>query len=186
MGNEKTPQITRSCEIITVFHNTYYHALFGVGLYLTLNETDANELVANTFEKICTWPLIKLEEIILWEKPRTLSYLSTTLNNTHIDAIRKKKNRQEREKKYCEIKKTKFEQSIEANYLSNENICVIKNAYYDTLEKEPKIIRVAFYLRTDRGFKNKEIAHLLNMPANTVGTNFRRLRLKIKKRIKIG
>lgn len=186
MGNEKTPQLTRSCEIITAFHDTYYHALFGVGLYLTLNESDASELVANTFEKVCKWPLKKLEEMLLWEKSRTLSYLSRTLNNTHIDTLRKKKNRQEREKLYCEIKNTNFERSIEANYLSNESIRIIKKAYFETLEDESKIIRVAFYLRTDRGLKNKEIANLLNMPANTVGTNFHRLRLKIKKRIKIG
>ena len=186
MGNEKTPQITRSHDIIIAFYDTYYHPLLGVALYLTLNETDANELVANTFEKVCKWPLIKLEEIMLWEKPRTLSYLSTTLNNVHIDVVRKNKNRKEREKKYCEVKSSKFENSIEATYLSNENVRVIKKAYFETLEKEPKIIRVAFYLRTDRGFKNNEIATLLKMPANTVGTNFHRLRKKIKKRIKIG
>ena len=186
MGNEKTPQLTRSNEIITAFHDTYQYALLGVALFLTLNETDADELVAITFEKVCKWPLKKLEEMMLWEKPRTLAYLSSTLNNTHIDLLRKKKNRQEREKKYCEVKITKFEHSIEATYLSDENIRVIRKAYFDTLEKEPKIIRVAFYLKTDRGFKNKEIATLLKMPANTVGTNFHRLRLKIKKRIKIG
>ena len=186
MGNEKTPQITRSNEIITAFHDNYYHALLGVALYLTLNETDANELVANTFEKVCKWPLAKLEEMVYWEKPRTLSYLSSTLNNTHIDAIRKNKNRQEREKFYSEISSKNFEQSIEKKYLSNENINAIKKAYFATLEKEPKIIRVAFYLRTDRGLKNKEIAHRLNIPANTIGTNFHRLRLKIKKNIKIG
>jgi RNA polymerase sigma factor (sigma-70 family) len=186
MGNEKTPQLTRSNEIITAFHKTYYSALLGVALYLTLRETDADELVAHTFEKVCKWPFIKLEEMMLWEKPRTLSYLSSTLNNTHIDAVRKKKKRQEREKKYCEVKGTRFENSIEATYLSNENIRVIKEAYFNTLEKEPKIIRVAFYLRTDRGFKNKEIATLLKMSPNTIGTNFYRLRLKIKKRIKIG
>lgn len=186
MGNEKTPQIIRSNEIITAFHETYYHTLLGVALYLTLHETDANELVASTFEKVCKWPLPKLEEMMLWEKSRTLAYLSSTLNNTHIDIIRKKKNRQEREKIYCEIKSTTFEQSIEANYLSNENINVIKKAYFDTLENESKIVRVAFYLRTDRGFKNKEIANRLKMSANTIGTNFRRLRLKIKKKIKIG
>ncbi|MFK8005406.1 MAG: RNA polymerase sigma factor [Saprospiraceae bacterium] len=186
MGNEKTPQITRSNEIITAFHHTYYHTLLGIALYLTLIETDANELVANTFEKVCKWPLIKLEEMVLWEKPRTLSYLCSTLNNTHIDALRKNKNRQAREERYCEVKRINFEQSTEANYLSNENISMIKNAYFEILEKESKIIRVAFYLKTDRGFKNKEIANLLKMPANTIGTNFHRLRLKIKKRIKIG
>ncbi|MFK7774357.1 MAG: RNA polymerase sigma factor [Saprospiraceae bacterium] len=186
MGNEKTPQLTRSHEIITDFHDTYYHALLGAALFLNLDETDADELVASTFEKVCKWPLIKLEEIMLWEKPRTLSYLSTTLNNTHIDAFRKNKNRKEREQIYCEIKKTKWENSIEATYLSNENIRIIKKAYFDTLEKEPKIIRVAFYLRTDRGFKNKEIATLLKMPSPTVATNFHRVRLKIKKKIKIG
>jgi len=186
MGNEKTPQLNRSCEIITTLHDMYYHALLGVALYVTLCETDADELVANTFEKVCKWPLTKLEEMMLWEKPRTLSYLSSTMNNTHIDVIRKRKNRKEREKKYCEIKGENFEQSIEATYLSNENIRLIEKAYFETLEKESKIIRVAFYLRTDRGFKNNEIATLLKMSPNTIGTNFYRLRLKIKGRIKIG
>jgi len=185
MGNEKTPLQLRSNEIVTAFHDTYHYALLGVALYLTLNETDANELVARTFEKVCKWPFIKLEEMMLWDKPRTLTYLSSTLKNTHKDAERKKRNRQKREKKYCEIKRTDFEQSIEADYLSNEKVSVIKKAYFDTLEKESKIIRVAFYLRTDRGFKNKEIARLLKMPANTIGIHFHRVRFKIRERIKI-
>jgi RNA polymerase sigma factor (sigma-70 family) len=186
MGNEKTPQLIRKHEIIIAFHDTYYHALMGVALYLTLNETDANELVANTFEKICKWHIVKLEDMMLWDKQKTLAYLSTTLNNTHIDTVRKTRNRKEREQIFCETKVEKFEHSIEATFLSNEKIKRIKKAYYDSLDTVPKIIRVGFYLRTNRGFKNKEIADLLNISPNTIGTNFHRLRLQIKERIKIG
>ena len=87
MGYEKTPQMTRKHEIIIALHKSYYHALTGIALYLTLNEPDANELVSSTFEKICAWRIEKLEDMILWEKPTTLAYLSKTLNHTHIDAL---------------------------------------------------------------------------------------------------
>lgn len=186
MGNEKTPQLIRKHEIIVAFHDNYYHVLLGVALYLTLNESDANELVASTFEKICTWQLEELEDMILWEKPKTLAYLSRTLNNTHIDTIRKTKKRKAREHFFCETKMEKLESSTESIYLSQEKIKVIKKAYYETLELAPKIIRVGFYLKTERGYKNKEIATLLKIPPSTIGTKFHRLRLQIKERIKIG
>ena len=185
MGNEKTPQLIRKHDIIIAFHDVYYHTLTGLALYLTLNETDANELVANTFEKVCGWPIEKLEDMMLWDKQKTLAYLSRTLNNTHIDIVRKTKNRKEREQFFCETKVEKFEHSIEATYVSHENIRVIRKAYYDTIKKEPKIIRVAFYLKTDRGFKNKEIANLVKIPPSTIGTKFHRLRLQIKEKLKI-
>lgn len=186
MGNEKTPQLIRKHEIIIAFHDAYYHTLVGIALYLTLNETDANELVASTFEKVCRWSIEKLEDMMLWEKHLTLAYLARTLNNTHIDHARKTRKRKAREQFFCETKVEKFEHSIEATYLSNENIKVIRKAYYDTLEEETKIIRVAFYLKTDRGFKNKDIANLLDISPNTIGTKFHRLRLHIKEKIKIG
>lgn len=184
MGKEKTPLATiHKNKIIIAFHQSYFHALFGVALHLTQNENDAQELIAMTFAKICKWDLERLERIEGWDKPAIYVYLSNTLANTHIDWQRKKNNLRKLENKYCQRRGQRFEHSPESIFLADENVRIIKKAYYDTLAKESKIVRVAFYLRTERGLRNKKIADMMDKSPNTIGTHFRKIRLKIREKI---
>lgn len=183
MGNEKTPTIIRKNEIILSLYDTYFSTLLGFAIHLTRDEIRGEELVADIFAKICKWDITRLEKIATWNAPSTYRYLSNTLANKHTDLLRKENNRKRIEKNYVEKIGLRFQHSPESTYLSNENVKIIKKAYYDTLATQPKTTRIAFYLRTERGWKNKEIANRMNTSPNTIGTNFRRLRAKIKERI---
>ena len=183
MGKEKTTLISLKNNLIIGLYDRYFHALMGIALHLTHNEMDAEELIANTFAKICQWKVDRLEKINSWDNSAAFSYLSNTLANTFIDKKRKRKNQKRLEEKYSESLNLKFENSPEATFLAKEKILKIRKAYYEALEEETKIVRVAFYLRTQRGLKNKEIANRLNQSPNTIGTQFRRLRIKIKEKL---
>ena len=183
MGKEKTLSAQGRNSIIKTLHKQSYNTLKSFAMVLTLDENEADELVALTFVKICFWSNKRLQKIITWDAPYICSYLARTLSNTHIDIQRKRKRQNQLIQNYTKNFGDRFEHSPEATFVAKENMKMIKEAYHDTLSNTDKVIRVAFYLRTERGWKNKDIAKKFDQSANTVGTNFRRLRLKIKEKI---
>jgi len=183
MGKEKTARTPTNNSLIIKLYDTHFHTLMGVALHLTRDEKNAEELIANTFAKVCQWQEQRLKKIATWDAPAAFTYLSNTLANTHIDEMRKKTRRSNLEKNYAARKGLRYENSPESQLLAKENIRIIRKAYYDTLAEETKVVRVAFYLRSKKGLKNKEIADRLNISPNTIGTQFRRLRIKIKEKL---
>ena len=183
MGKEKTLSARGRNSIIKALYKQCYNTLKPFAMVLTLDENEADELVALTFVKICFWPDARLQKIIAWDAPSICSYLARTLSNTHIDLQRKRNRQNQFIQDYTKNLGDRFEHSPETTFVAKENVRIIKKAYHEALSDSDKIIRVAFYLRTERGWKNKDIAKKLDQSANTVGTNFRRLRLKIKEKI---
>ena len=180
MGKEKTPNIAiRKERIINKFYQDYYYPIYGLALYLTHDKHDADELASAFFEKICRWSPEKLENIDLEPFP----YFGKILGNLHIDFIRKKNSRKEREKFYSNKNVGKMERSPEEILLSKEKIYLVKKISHEVLAKESKVIRVAFYLKTERGMKNKILAESLGISPDTFATKIRRIRLKIKEKI---
>ena len=183
MGKEKTLSTINRNAIIKMLHQQYYNTLKPFAMVLTQNENEADELVSLTFTKICFWSDKRLNKIILWDAPSIFSYLATTVSNTHKDNYRKKNRQKLLLQNYSKDFGQGFEDSPEAAYVAKENIKIIRHAYHEVLSQSDKVLRVAFYLRTERGWKNKEIAERFDQSANTVGTNFRRIRIKIKEKI---
>ncbi len=169
--------------MITTLHKRYYYTLKSLAMTLTHNENEAEELVSSMFAKICFWSNKRIHKITTWDSHSTCGYLAKTLSNINTDIQRKRIRQKRLEKNYLENFGKRFEHSPETTFVARENIRIIKLAYHNTLAEHDKIIRVAFYLRTERGWKNKDIAEKFDQSANTVGTNFRRLRLKIKEKI---
>lgn len=183
MGKEKTLSTISRNTIIKSLHKDYYHTLKSFAMVLTQNENEADELISLTFTKICFWPEDRLQKIIRWNSNSICSYLAKILSNTHIDTRRKNKRHRQLIQHYSKNFGEKFEHSPETTFVAKENMRIIKQAYHESLSQVDKLVRVAFYLRTERGWRNKDIAEKFNQSANTVGTNFRRLRLKIKDKI---
>jgi len=183
MGNEKTPSVDRKQTIINNLHNEFAHTLLGYALYVTHDVNEAHEATANTFKKICELSDMKLETINSLSIHQRYGYLSKTLLNIYIDSKRKKDNQKRTEKHYMERRGVQLQQSPEAKMIMQEKVFAIKKSYKDILSKETQEVQDAFYLRTELGMKNKEIADRFNKSPNTIGTQFRRLRIKILKHI---
>ena len=183
MGNEKTPSVDRKKTIINNLHNEFAHTLLGYALYVTHDVNEAHEAFANTFKKICELPEVKLEAINSLPIHQRYGYLSKTLLNIYIDSKRKKDNQKRIEKHYLERRGVRLEQSPEAKMIMQEKVFEIKKSYKNILSKETQEVQDAFYLRTELGMKNKEIANRFKKSPNTIGTQFRRLRIKILKQI---
>lgn len=183
MGNEKTTLAIRKDQIICKLHRQYFYALMGSALGITQNESDADELVALIFEKICNLPIEKLEEIEKWDPPSTYMYFCKSLANMHIDLQRKNNNRRRREQNYFDSNYSKITYSPESLFLEKEKIRTIKKAYFDALDEQPKILKVAFYLKTDRGYRNKDIAELMDLNPITFGVQYLRFKKRVKEKI---
>jgi len=183
MGKEKTLSTISRNSFIKSLHQDYYNTLKPFAMVMTQNENEAEELISLTFTKICFWSEERLQKVIGWNSHSICGYLAKILSNTHIDTLRKNKRHQQLMQNYSEDIGVRFEHSPETTYMAKENMRIIKHAYYESLSQVDRVVRVAFYLRTERGWRNKDIAEEFNQPVNTVGTNFRRLRLRIKDKI---
>ena len=181
MGKEKTLSTISRNSIIKSLHKDYYNTLKPFAMVLTQNEDEADELISLTFAKICFWPEERLQKIIGWNSHSICSYLAKVLSNTHIDTLRKNKRHQQLIKNYSESIGARFEHSPETTYVAKENMRVIKKAYHESLSQTDRVVRVAFYLHTERGWKNKDIAEKFGQSANTVGTNFQTFTPKNKR-----
>ena len=188
MRKKKPLTSTQRNKIIENLFLKYYNVLLSLATLLTYDENKADELVALLFAKLIQSSDDLLEKINSWNQQSVYRYLSKALSNLNIDLHRKNMKRKKLEESYynnthTDINKNNFVRSPEKFLIEKENLNAIKKAYYEALDEESKIVRVAFYLRTERGYKNKELAKKLSVSPNTIGTIFRRLRQKIKEKI---
>ncbi|MEM6967592.1 MAG: sigma-70 family RNA polymerase sigma factor [Bacteroidota bacterium] len=183
MGNEKTTLAIRKNHIVKRLYQKYYHALMAFALGLTKNESDADDLVALIFEKLCNLPLEKLEALEEWDAPSTYNYLLKALRNLYIDLQRGKKNRSAREQNYFDKNYSKPSHSPESVFLEKEKLQTVKKAYFDALDEQPKILKVAFYLKIDRDFRSKDVARLIGMNPNTFGVQYLRFKKRVKEKL---
>lgn len=183
MGNEKTPSVDRKQTIIDNLHNEFAHTLLGYALYVTKDVNEAHEAIANTFKKICELSEVKLETIISMPIHTRYGYICKMVFNIYIDTKRKKDNQKRIEKYFMERRGVQLEQSPEAKMIMQERVATIKKSCNEILSEETQEVQDAFYLRTELGMKNKEIADRFEKSPNTIGTQIRRVRIKILKQI---
>ena len=126
---------------------------------LTHDEDQAFDLLQNAYLKICES-----------NKPLIISYLITTIRNSHIDLTRKKKTR------------LKWLNSISFKKSYNQSIGV--EPTLDKLLKQLKTRdREILWLATVEEYTAKEIADLLDMSRNTVLTILSRTKKKLKSQL---
>ncbi len=164
-------------------HNLLVHidALYRSALYLTKNETNADDLVQETFLK--AFKFLKNDK----EIENVKAWLFKILINTFINKYRKDK----REPSLVDfdsveafhesiqeevIKPSIIEDETEIDRLMDDNI---KKA----LEALPEDFRMVILLSTVEGFSYKEISKMVDCPVGTVMSRIYRGRKMLKERL---
>lgn len=179
--------------LIIQLHRKYFGSLRAYALKYTRDEITANELASDVFLKVNNFSDERLDELeqYSWEHEtelvnydRAFGYLMKMLKSTFIDNFRKRGTRYKNEMLYSDVYKNSDTRTPEEICISNENIQEIFDAL-DDIFRETNVEKSMSFVLKYQGYKAKEIAEILRIPENTVHTNVRRIRLKLRERISI-
>ncbi len=164
-------------------HNLLVHidALYRSALYLTKNETNADDLVQETFLK--AFKFLKNDK----EIENVKAWLFKILMNTFINKYRKDK----REPSLVDFDSVEaFHESIQEEVIKPsiiEDETVIDRLMDDNikraLEALPEDFRMVILLSTVEGFSYKEISKMVDCPVGTVMSRIYRGRKMLKERL---
>lgn len=133
---------------------------------------DENDLLQDFYLKILEKPNIYTK---IKESDNQISYLFSILKHDALNVIKKNENRLNRE---TQIFFERFEYDIHTTTsLTEKNIKDFLDAFVtDEVDKKIMSMRI-------QGYKYKEIADVLNIPANHIGVKINRMKGKIQKQL---
>lgn len=146
------------------YHNAVYElsdGLYRFALRLCRDESSAEDLVQDTFEKV--W--IKHEEISFG---KVKSYLFTTLHNRFVDTSRKSK-------------PASLEDQSTMNASYNSPNIDLNEILHNALNQLSEIQRSAVLLRDYEGYNYEEIGEILNLNSSQVKVYIFRARKQLQK-----
>lgn len=140
----------------------YYRNLYGFAIKLTKNETEAEDLLQNTYLKILN------SKHLYKESGNMLSWMMGTMKNLFIDSVRRKKNY-----KFIDTKVNK--------QTPPEIFNILEVKYTKTLLKKLNPKQKSIMGMVSVGYKYKEIAEYLSTTINDVKSNIFRARKELSK-----
>lgn len=157
---------------ITDLYNLYYKRIYAISYRIIKDQYLAEDIVQETFIKAFK------HAHHLEEKSKTGAWLAVIATRTAIDFIRKEKNNQgiPMDQEMLDFIGTKMKQDVEEEVL----LSLLTDHLNEAIDKLTSNYRAVLLLRMKNGYKEKEIAQMLNMKEGAVKTRIYRARQQLK------
>jgi RNA polymerase sigma factor (sigma-70 family) len=168
----------RTNEDFRHIYETFYYKVYRKAFQVTRDAHLAEDIMQETFIKAYN----KLDTII--ERDKIEAWLSTIASRTAIDFIRKEKG-----KATVPIEEMigRLDQTLENNFSVEKKVeqMLLKQEIEQQMTYLKPTLKEVLVLKYKKGFSDKEIARLLQIPNNTVKSRLHRARKQLKTEVEI-